>query len=212
MPYAIDLFCGAGGMSEGLIQAGFHILFSNDLSSDVQKTYMHRHEELGLIQDENTFYHCGDIRELNGKYIFDSINNLKMFKGLKNTVPNKIDAIFGGPPCQGFSRAGKRDINDPRNMLFKEYLRVINEIQPRYVVMENVQGFNDTKFYGFVGTTGQQYDDGLTAPEILLSEFKLIGYKVLKPQILDASDFGVPQRRRRAIFKWAYHSSQRKSI
>ena len=200
MPYAIDLFCGAGGMSEGLIQAGFHILFSNDLSSDVQKTYMHRHEELGLIQDENTFYHCGDIRELNGKYIFDSINNLKMFKGLKNTVPNKIDAIFGGPPCQGFSRAGKRDINDPRNMLFKEYLRVINEIQPRYVVMENVQGFNDTKFYGFVGTTGQQYDDGLTAPEILLSEFKLIGYKVLKPQILDASDFGVPQRRRRAIF------------
>lgn len=199
MLYALDFFCGAGGMSEGLLQAGFHILFSNDLSTDVQQTYMNRHNQLGLIQDENTHFHCGDISNLNAEYIFDKINNLKFFNEI-NLAPKQIDAIFGGPPCQGFSRAGKRNSDDPRNLLFREYLRIINEIRPRYVVMENVQGFNDTKFFKFVGTTGKNYEDGLTAPKILLSEFNLIGYNVLTPQVLDASNFGIPQKRKRVIF------------
>ena len=69
MAYAIDLFCGAGGMSEGLIQAGFHILFSSDINSDVQRTYMNRHEQLGLHQGVYTNFHRGDIRELNGDMI-----------------------------------------------------------------------------------------------------------------------------------------------
>src|SRR5665647_1850791 len=137
MPYAIDLFCGAGGMSEGIIQAGFHILFSSDINIDVEKTYVNRHKQLGLIQGENTYYHRGDIRNLNGDFILNCISNLKMFQSGEFSLPNKIDAIFGGPPCQGFSRAGKRDKNDPRNVLFKEYLRVISEIMPRYVIMEN---------------------------------------------------------------------------
>lgn len=199
MLYALDFFCGAGGMSEGLLQAGFHILFSNDLSPDVQKTYMNRHEQLGFVQDVNTHFHCGDISKLDSEFVFEKINNLTFFDE-NNKPPEKIDAIFGGPPCQGFSRAGKRRVDDPRNLLFKEYLRIINEIKPRYVVMENVQGFNDTKFYDFVGTTGNQYKNGMTAPEILLNEFDLIGYNVLTPQILDASNFGVPQKRKRAIF------------
>ncbi len=198
MFYVLDLFCGAGGMSEGLIQSGFHILFSNDLSSDVQKTYMNRHEQLGLVQGVNTFFHCGDITKLSGDYIFDKINSLEIFKD--TDAPDRIDAIFGGPPCQGFSRAGKRDEKDPRNLLFKEYLRIISEIKPRYVVMENVQGFNDTKFNEFIGVTGNKYKNGSLAPEILLNEFNLIGYNVLEPKILDASDFGVPQKRKRAIF------------
>lgn len=200
MFYAIDLFCGAGGMSEGIIQAGFHILFSSDISEDVEKTYTHRHEQLGLVQGENTYFHRGDIRELSGEMIKDKISSLEMFKSPEVKMPEKIDAIFGGPPCQGFSRAGKRKVDDPRNLLFKEYLRVIQEVQPKYVVMENVEGFNDTKFYGFQGVTGISYKDGKTAPDILLSEFNHIGYNVLKPQVLDASDYGVPQRRRRAIF------------
>ena len=66
MPYAIDLFCGAGGCSEGLIQAGFHILFSSDISDMVEKTYVHRHEQLGLIQGENTWFERSDIRDLTG--------------------------------------------------------------------------------------------------------------------------------------------------
>jgi DNA (cytosine-5)-methyltransferase 1 len=200
LPYAIDLFCGAGGMSEGIIRAGFHILFSSDINEEVQVTYMNRHKQLGFIQGENTYYHRGDIRKLSGDFIWEKISELKVFKKENLDYPKQIDAIFGGPPCQGFSRAGKRNPDDPRNLLFREYLRVVNEIKPNYVIMENVEGFNDTKFYGFVGVTGKHYDDKSTAPKILRSEFSLIGYNTLEPKLLDASDFGVPQRRKRAIF------------
>ena len=72
MPYAIDLFCGAGGCSEGLIQAGFHILFSSDISDMVEKTYRHRHEQLGLIQGKNTWFQREDIRNLKGNDIRNS--------------------------------------------------------------------------------------------------------------------------------------------
>lgn len=196
MAFAIDLFCGAGGMSEGLIQAGFHILFSSDINSDVQRTYMNRHEQLGLHQGINTYFHRGDIRELSGDMIREAIHNLEIFRG--QDIP-EIDAIFGGPPCQGFSRAGRRDPNDPRNMLFREYLRVISEVRPKYVVLENVTGFTDTKFYGFIGVTGHQYEDGELAPNILRNEFRLIGYQTLEPRILNAAHYGVPQRRNRII-------------
>lgn len=196
MPNAIDLFCGAGGMSEGLIQAGFHILFSSDINPDVQRTYMNRHEQLGLHQGVNTYFHRGDIRELTGNLINEKIANLEIFRN--QDVP-EIDAVFGGPPCQGFSRAGRRDPNDPRNMLFREYLRVINEVRPRYVVLENVTGFMDTKFYGFEGVTGYQYPDGEIVPNILMHEFQLIGYHTLEPRILNAAHYGVPQRRNRVI-------------
>lgn len=198
--YAIDLFCGAGGMSEGITQAGFHILFSSDINEDVEKTYVNRHEQLGYIQNYNTFFQRADVRELTGEYILHTIRGLRMFNEGILDPPADIDAIFGGPPCQGFSRAGRRDPNDPRNMLFREYLRIISQIRPRYVVMENVEGFNDTKFYNFTGITGHTYEDGSLAPDILRNEFRLIGYNTLEPQVLDASDFGVPQRRRRAIF------------
>ncbi len=197
MAYAIDLFCGAGGMSEGIIQAGFHILFSSDINSDVQRTYMNRHEQLGLRQGVNTHFHRGDIRDLNGDIIRESIRNLEMFRDQDNP---EIDAIFGGPPCQGFSRAGRRNPNDPRNMLFREYLRVISEVRPKYVVLENVTGFIDTKFYGFVGVTEHLYEDGESAPDILCNEFRLIGYQTLEPKILNAAHYGVPQRRNRIIF------------
>ena len=196
MPYAIDLFCGAGGMSEGLIQAGFHILFSSDINPDVQRTYMNRHEQLGLHQGVNTCFHRGDIRELTGNLINEKIGNLEIFRN--RDVP-EIDAVFGGPPCQGFSRAGRRDPNDPRNMLFREYLRVINEVRPRYVVLENVTGFMDTRFYGFEGVTGHRYPDGEIVPNILINEFQLIGYHTLQPRILNAAHYGVPQRRNRVI-------------
>lgn len=196
MAYAIDLFCGAGGMSEGLIQAGFHILFSSDINENVQLTYMNRHEQLGLHQGVNTYFHRGDVRELNGDMIRNSIAGLEIFQGQQ--IP-EIDAIFGGPPCQGFSRAGRRDPNDPRNMLFREYLRVISEVNPKYVVLENVSGFLDTRFYGFIGVTGNVYEDGSLVPEILRNEFELLGYHTLEPRILNASHYGVPQRRNRII-------------
>lgn len=196
MAYAIDLFCGAGGMSEGIIQAGFHILFSSDINENVQLTYMNRHEQLGLYHGVNTYFHKGDIGNLNGELIMERIGQLEEYR--EQPVP-EIDAIFGGPPCQGFSRAGRRDPNDPRNMLFREYLRVIGEVNPKYVVFENVTGFMDTKFYGFVGVTGRTYEDGSFALDILQNEFEQIGYHTLEPRILNAAHYGVPQRRNRVI-------------
>lgn len=200
MAYAIDLFCGAGGCSEGLLQAGFKILFSSDISPMVQQTYMHRHEQLGLIQGYNTWFELSDIRNLHGIDIWQHINNLEIFNNGEQQAPNDIDLIIGGPSCQGFSRAGRRDRNDPRNMLFGEYVRVINEIQPKYIVLENVEGFMDMQFMGYVGITGIHYPDGSVTPDILRSELDAIGYHTKDPEILNAADYGVPQRRRRVFF------------
>ena len=197
MPYAIDLFCGAGGCSEGLIQAGFHILFSSDISDMVEVTYKHRHEQLGLIQGKNTWFERSDIRDLTGNDIRKYITSLEMFKDKK--MP-EIDLMIGGPSCQGFSRAGRRDKSDPRNMLFGEYVRVVNEIRPKYIVLENVEGFVDMQFIGYKGITGIEYPDGSVTPFILRHELKEIGYDTLEPQILNAADYGVPQRRNRIIF------------
>lgn len=197
MPYAIDLFCGAGGCSEGLIQAGFHILFSSDISDMVEKTYVHRHEQLGLIQGKNTWFERSDIRDLNGEIIKTRISNLEIFKDKKSP---DIDLIIGGPSCQGFSRAGRRDKKDPRNMLFGEYVRVISEIKPKYLILENVEGFMDMQFIDYIGITGIKYPDGSVTPDILRNELEQIGYKTLAPKILNAADFGVPQRRNRVIF------------
>ena len=80
MPYAVDLFCGAGGCSEGLIQAGFHILFSSDISDMVEVTYKHRHEQLGLIQGKNTWFERSDIRDLTGDDIRKHIAALEIFQ------------------------------------------------------------------------------------------------------------------------------------
>lgn len=198
-PLAVDLFCGAGGMSEGILQAGFDIAFSSDINEQVEATYTARHRQLGHIQGVDTYYHRGDIKDLTGTFILEKIKGLDKYKNLDSI---HVDAVFGGPPCQGFSRNGERKgPDDPRNFLFREYVRVISELLPDYVVMENVEGFTDTKLEGFVGLTGKQYfgNDSL-APNLLTSELELTGYDVLPPKILDASDYGVPQRRRRAIF------------
>lgn len=197
MAYAIDLFCGAGGCSEGLIQAGFHILFSSDISDMVEVTYKHRHEQLGLIQGKNTWFERADIRNLTGEVIWNSIASLEIFKDKE--LPD-IDLMIGGPSCQGFSRAGRRDKSDPRNMLFGEYVRVINEVKPKYIVLENVEGFVDMQFLGYKGITGIEYPDGSVTPDILRSELNEIGYDTLEPKILNAADYGVPQRRNRIIF------------
>lgn len=197
MPYAVDLFCGAGGCSEGLIQAGFHILFSSDISDMVEVTYKNRHRQLGLVQGVNTWFERADIKNLTGRKIWGRIAGLDMFRDRE--IP-EIDLMIGGPSCQGFSRAGRRDKSDPRNMLFGEYVRVISEVRPKYVVLENVEGFVDMQFLGYKGLTGIEYPDGSVTPFILQSELHEIGYDCLKPRILNAADYGVPQRRNRIIF------------
>ncbi len=198
MKTAIDLFCGCGGMAEGLLKAGFDIVFANDISEFASETYNKRHSQLGLIEGKDYAFYKGDIHNVTGQYIYERIKKLDKYRKSKNI---KIDAIFGGPPCQGFSMAGKRDKNDPRNYLFKEYLRVVSEVKPDYVVMENVVGFLSTKLTGFVSCDGQQYagEDSL-APNILINELKKIGFRTLEPKVLNAADYGVPQNRKRVVF------------
>lgn len=195
-PIAIDLFCGAGGMSEGILQAGFHIIFSNEISKDASETYRKRHEQLGLVQGKNTWLEVGDIKNITGTYIKRRISELKDFEDNKNI---EIDAVFGGPPCQGFSRAGKQEENDNRNLLFKEYLRVINEIKPKYLVFENVPGIIDIKFKEFKSNFDNKIYKNRNAIDIIKSELIKIGYNLLEPRILNASNYGVPQNRHRVI-------------
>ena len=183
MPYAIDLFCGAGGCSEGLIQSGFHILFSSDISDMVEVTYKYRHAQLGLIQGQNTWFERADIRNLHGDFINQKISELEIFRN--KDVP-EIDLMIGGPSCQGFSRAGRRDKEDPRNLLFGEYVRVISEVKPKYIVLENVEGFMDMQFLGYKGLNlydeegnlveeGPVYPDGSVTPNILTAELNRFG-------------------------------------
>lgn len=197
MPYAIDLFCGAGGFSEGILQTGFDIVFSSDKSPMVQETYTNRHKQLGLINGIDTHFELADIKNVTADYIFKTINSLKYGKIFK---PRSIDAMFGGPPCQGFSRLGKRDASDPRNMLFHEYLRLIKDIRPKYVVMENVTGILDMQMLDFPSVAEQTYLGQHLVPYILQNELTNLGYKVLDMKLLNAANFGVPQQRKRAIF------------
>lgn len=205
--YAVDLFCGCGGMAEGILKAGFKILFANDISKYASLTYRNRHTQLGLIDGVDYCFYEGDIKDINGKFIFDSIRTLPKFV---NEDKLKINVVFGGPPCQGFSLAGRRKHDDPRNFLFKEYIRVVGDLKPDYVVMENVPGFLSTKLLDYVASDGEKYSkEECLAPHILEKEFKKIGYKILKPKIFDTSKYGVPQTRKRVIFL-AYSKNAKK--
>ncbi len=193
-PLAIDLFCGAGGMSEGIIQAGFHIIYSNEINKDASRTYENRHAQLGLIQGVNTWLDVEDIRNISGKEILNKISKLDVING----EFFEIDAIFGGPPCQGFSRAGKQKTNDIRNTLFQDYLRIISEVKPKYIVFENVLGIKDVKFKNYRSTFDKEVYQSKTALEIIENELIKIGYNS-KNKVLNAVDFGVPQNRQRLI-------------
>lgn len=198
MPYAIDLFCGAGGFSEGIIQAGFDIIFSSDKSSMVEETYTNRHRQLGLVEGRDTHFELADINDLTSERIFESINSLRYGNIFER---GSVDAIFGGPPCQGFSRLGRRDSSDPRNMLFHEYLRIIRDVQPKYVVMENVTGILDMQMLDFPSVLGQGHYAGQNlVNDILSSELEGLGYTLLDVQTLNAANFGVPQQRNRVVF------------
>ncbi|KAA1039066.1 DNA cytosine methyltransferase [Macrococcus equipercicus] len=198
MPYAIDLFCGAGGFSEGILQAGFDIVFSSDKSPMAQQTYTNRHTQLGILDGIDTHFELADIKELTAELIFDSINRLKYGSIFE---VGSIDAIFGGPPCQGFSRLGKRNSSDPRNMLFHEYLRIIRDVRPKYVVMENVTGILDMSMLDFPSVIDDgTYEGQHLVPSILKAELNSLGYNVLDIEILNAANYGVPQQRNRAIF------------
>lgn len=165
---SIDLFAGAGGLSCGLKQSGFTPLLANELVPQYAETYQLNHPETQVI--------IGDVRQV-------CETNLKKMLGVKE---GEIDLIAGGPPCQGFSiNAPIRTLDDERNHLFKDFLRVVSSLQPKAVLIENVPGIVSLG----KGTVVQQ----------IYAELEALGYKV-KHKILFAGHYGIPQMRFRTVF------------
>jgi DNA (cytosine-5)-methyltransferase 1 len=164
----LDLFCGCGGMSLGLKQAGLHVVAGIDIWSVAIQSYQQNHSDhLGI---------CGDLR-------FLPPEELESQYGIKK---GEIDLLVGGPPCQSFSMAGKRDVSDPRNTLFMEYVRYLDYYLPRMFLMENVMGILSKKT-----EKGEKIIDIITGE---LSKNYTVGIYTLW-----ASDFEVPQNRRRVF-------------
>lgn len=167
-PTVLDLFCGCGGMSTGLLKAGFNVVVAVDIWNKATETYKANHPETKVITQ--------DISTIDPSTLLDGTN------------VNNIDVIVGGPPCQGFSMAGRRVAGDPRNSLFVHFIRMVNHFKPKYVIMENVQGILTMKT-----------EDGTLVKDIILEEYKRIGYNVTH-YTLNAADYQVPQARKRVFF------------
>jgi len=165
---AIDLFCGAGGLSEGFSQAGFHVLAGNDFDQLAGETFARTHKGAEFLP--------GPIEDI-------SSQRLLRAAGLRK---GELDCLIGGPPCQAFSVYNhQRGLHDPRSKLFREYLRIVEDLKPKWLVMENVTGITS------VG-------NGRPVKEISSSLEKL-GYE-LEVRVLRAEEYGVPQERRRIFF------------
>ncbi|MCQ8261225.1 DNA cytosine methyltransferase [Streptococcus suis] len=188
----IDLFAGAGGLSLGLHKAGLTGVFAVERNKDAFETLKYNlidkksHFEWPEWLDQKNW----DILELLEKHSLE-LSNLK----------GNVDLVVGGPPCQGFSMAGKRQNNDVRNQLMHSYIEIVRLVQPKFLFFENVQGFT-VDFKG--EDTLKNYSN------ILLDELKNLGYKV-ECQIITMSEFGVPQNRKRFIL-FASKDKLRKSF
>ena len=161
----LDLFCGCGGLSLGFEKAGLKILLGIDAWQDAITTFNCNHKNSKGI--------CADLSKLNPKDIESELNG------------KSVDVIIGGPPCQGFSVAGKRIVDDERNKLYKNFVRFVEYFKPKAFVMENVPNI-------------LSIGDGVVRDSVV-KDFSDLGYNVVY-KVLTASDYGVPQNRRRAVF------------
>jgi DNA (cytosine-5)-methyltransferase 1 len=159
-----DVFCGAGGLSEGFRQAGSRIAAGSDIDPDACATFGRNFPEAIVI--------CGDIREGEAR------------GGLIEAAAG-VDVIVGGPPCQAFSQVRNhvRLLDDPRNSLYREFVRVIASVRPPAFLMENVPGI-----------------DQMGVREQIARDLSLDADYIVQSQVVDAADFGVPQTRRRLVF------------
>lgn len=166
-PLAVDLFCGAGGLSVGLKKAGFVVVAAVDLDATACATYRLNHPDTSVIQ--------GDIARLTAERI----------RAAARIGGAAIDLVAACPPCQGFSRVrtrnGRRPCDDPRNGLVLEALRLIRELAPSTVMLENVPGLARDERY-----------------QHLRRELAALGYAI-RAAVLDAAHYGVPQRRKRLV-------------
>lgn len=168
----VDMFCGAGGLSLGFIQEGCRVVFANDVDELCMETYKYNHPET-----PEEAMKCEDIRKF-----ADKINDY---------ITEDVDIVIGGPPCQGFSSANKhhRVINDPRNELYKYYIKVIESLAPKIVVMENVRGM--------LKVADQVVEDyeAISAKKNGKNYSYSIAYR-----LLNSADFEVAQSRERLIY------------
>lgn len=152
-------------MSLGFEQAGFNVLLGIDVWKDALSTYSYNRKGAKTL--------CADMSTLRGEDVANVIGD------------KSVDVIIGGPPCQGFSVAGKRIVDDERNKLYKGFVRMVDYFKPRAFVMENVPNI-------------LSIGDG-AIKDAIITDFSALGYTV-EYKVLVASDYGVPQNRRRAIF------------
>lgn len=164
----VDLFSGAGGLSRGFYDAGYDVVLGVDFDKAALKTFKENHGSADVMMlDLFNHDNIGVIE----KYLID-----------KNI---KLDVLVGGPPCQGFSIAGPRDMNDKRNSLYLAMVKLAERIKPQAVVLENVPGMIQT-------------NGGIGAKRII-EDFKKIGYN-MTPKLLYAPEYGIPQMRKRVFF------------
>lgn len=163
----IDLFCGIGGLSLGFEQAGFDVIAAVDMWEDAVKTYNHNREHaVAKVMTVESF-------------------NEDVLPELVRT--EKITGIIGGPPCQGFSTVGKREIEDPRNKLYLEFYKAVKIANPDFFVIENVKGMLTLNKGAFVKDLLKRF--GETG----------LGYTI-SYQLLNAADYGIPQNRFRVFY------------
>lgn len=161
----LDLFCGCGGLSLGFESAGFDVTLAIDMWKDAVITYNYNRDKKVAI--------CEDIHNITDSYL------------KKLNQQGRIVGVIGGPPCQGYSTVGTRQINDPRNHLYLEYCRVVECLKPEFFVIENVKGL-------------LTLSSGIFKEDII-TRFSNLGYHV-NYKIINASNYGVPQNRERIFF------------
>lgn len=171
----LSLFSGAGGMDVGFKNAGVNILWANEIDKDACNTYETNHPESTLFR--------GDIR--------NAFQELKKYSG-------SIDILFGGPPCQGFSVAGKMDPNDERSTLIWTYLDVVRLIKPKAFVLENVSAL-------------AKLDKWSNVRAKMIQIANEMGYSC-HPFLLNSANYGVPQKRERVFFIGIYNRNLDENI
>ena len=189
----VSLFAGGGGSSTGYRLAGGEVLAINEFIESAQETYKANYPNSYIFKD--------DIRNLTGEMI---LNKIELKKG-------ELDILDGSPPCSSFSMAGKREkgwgeikkysradkIFQQTDDLFENFIRILNDIQPKVFVCENVKGLTQGKSSQILGSS--QYDMFTSQEETILHSFISCGYNV-RYKVLNARNFGVPQNRERIIF------------
>ena len=176
----IDLFAGSGGLSLGLYNAGLHGIFAVERNKDAFSTLKYN-----LIERKKHFSWPNWLEMKN----WDINELLEVHSKELATLNGSVDLVVGGPPCQGFSMAGKRKNDDIRNQLMHSYIEFIKLVQPTMLFFENVQGFT----IGF-----KDHKDKQKYSDILVSELHKLGYN-LDYKIVTMSEYGVPQNRKRFI-------------